>query len=180
MVNPSNKRLIFVGGVHGVGKTTFCQKIANSSGVQHFSASELIKRILKSDYAKNKHTQNISANQDILIDSIAQFVPCGSYCLLDGHFCLLDHSGAVTEVPLVTFEQMSPVAIIVLEDTPNNIAERIRDRDGESPQVDVIIEFQNHELRYSKEIGLRLCIPYLSVSPITGVETAKKFLKSIE
>jgi hypothetical protein len=67
-----------------------------------------------------------------------------------------------------------------LEDNPNTIAERIRNRDGGALHADVIIEFQKHELRYSKEIGRRLCIPYLSLTPITGVETAKKFLKSIK
>jgi adenylate kinase len=37
------KEIIFVGGIHGVGKGTFCRKISDSFQVEWFSASDLLK-----------------------------------------------------------------------------------------------------------------------------------------
>ena len=43
--------IIFVGGIHGVGKTTFCKNIVKKSELEHFSSSELISML---DYKRMK------------------------------------------------------------------------------------------------------------------------------
>jgi adenylate kinase len=35
--------IIFIGGIHGVGKETLCRKICKQLGLQHLSSSEVLK-----------------------------------------------------------------------------------------------------------------------------------------
>lgn len=175
MVQIKSPGIIFVGGVHGIGKTTFCQKLLQRLGVEHFSASDLIKRINKSEHAVNKHTNDISGNQEILIEAISTYIPHNSCCLLDGHFCLLDSSGTVINVPRSTFRLLAARAFIVLQDNPQEIAMRIRKRDGDAPAISTIADFQTQELRYSKQVAKLLNTPYLRVSPMIGLEIPIQF-----
>jgi len=41
-----NKEIIFIGGIHGVGKGTLCKRIASDLNIIHLSASEVLKWIL--------------------------------------------------------------------------------------------------------------------------------------
>lgn len=68
--------VIFVCGVHGVGKTTFCQRLAKTLNIPHFSASALIRE--KASYAVSeksgdKQVKDIDANQVILLDNVVIF-----------------------------------------------------------------------------------------------------------
>ena len=58
-----DNKIIFIGGIHGVGKTSLCVRLTDSKGINNFSASQLIK-MLKTDYSddKNKGVKNISNN----------------------------------------------------------------------------------------------------------------------
>jgi hypothetical protein len=72
-----DNNLIFVGGIHGVGKTTLCKKLTEELHFNHYSASQLIK-MLKSENGdgdnKNKGVKNIDGNQDLLITAINQYL----------------------------------------------------------------------------------------------------------
>lgn len=37
-----NKGIIFIGGVHGVGKGTLCKRLASDLKITHLSASEVL------------------------------------------------------------------------------------------------------------------------------------------
>jgi len=37
------KNIIFIGGIHGVGKGTLCEKVCNDLNLLHLSASEVLK-----------------------------------------------------------------------------------------------------------------------------------------
>ena len=56
------RQIIFVSGVHGVGKTTLCKKIASRYKIEHFSASNLIakEKAEESDRLKIAFLANIS------------------------------------------------------------------------------------------------------------------------
>lgn len=36
--------IIFIAGIHGVGKSTLCKKLSSRYNIEHYSASELIKK----------------------------------------------------------------------------------------------------------------------------------------
>lgn len=58
--------IIFIGGIHGVGKGTVCKEIASKTDLVHITASQILKwdEISSSD---NKLVNNISSTQERLI-----------------------------------------------------------------------------------------------------------------
>jgi adenylate kinase len=173
------RKIIFVGGVHGVGKTSLCKKVCEVLGIEHYSASDLIKKVKNVTFPTNKHVEGIEVNQDSLIVAVDRYMDCKTVCLLDGHFCLLDEQGNVVPVPLSTFSSLSPIAIIVLNDEPSNIYARTQSRDGEASRIDGIATFQDSEIKYSKLVSESLRVPYLLANPFTEREVIINFVKNI-
>ncbi len=46
--------MIFIGGVYGVGKSTFCDKVKSETGVDVFSASKLISEQKYAKFSNDK------------------------------------------------------------------------------------------------------------------------------
>lgn len=172
-------KIIFVGGVHGVGKTFLCKKVCEDLGIDHFSASDLIKKVRNIKFPTNKLIEGIGNNQDSLIVAVGKYVNDDKVCILDGHFCLLDSQGIIVNVPMATFTSLSPMAIIVLNDEPSNIYTRIHARDGNESGIDSIANFQESEIKYSKAISEELGIPYLLANPFSEGELVHGFIRSI-
>ncbi len=55
--------MIFVSGVHGVGKSCFCNLAKESVGIETYSASALIATKKRSGSTKNKLIPDIDENQ---------------------------------------------------------------------------------------------------------------------
>lgn len=144
--------MIFVGGIHGVGKTTFCNKVKNVLDIETYSASTLIEQEKNISFSKDKLATNINDNQDYLLNAIRKMDCDRKTFILDGHFCLLNKNGAVTRVDVNTFIKLRPIAIIVLTDNPSEIALRRKERDGVNQNANEIELFQNEEIKYAKEV----------------------------
>ncbi len=171
-------KIIFIGGVHGVGKTFLCDTVCEELDIDYYSASDLIKKAKNVKFPRNKHIKGIGENQNALIVAIDEYINSETVCLLDGHFCLLDSQGKVIEVPMSTFSSLPLIAIIVLADEPSSIYARIKARDREEAGVDGITKFQDNEIKYSKLVSETLGTPYLLANPITEVEVIKDFIKN--
>lgn len=179
MISPNIRhKIIFVGGVHGVGKTTLCKSLCLKFNVEHHSASGLISR-LKQVRFSSKRTNNIEENQDALIVAIDEFLNYDKYYILDGHFCLIDQNANVIKIPSSTYTAMAPAAIILLNDDPNDIHLRLMERDKEKFNVDLLKSFQEEEVSYSKAIASDLAIPYLQANPFTDREIILNFVGNL-
>ena len=55
--------MIFISGVHGVGKTYFCNKVSQELGIKTYSASMLITEKKKKDFSADKLIPDIDVNQ---------------------------------------------------------------------------------------------------------------------
>jgi adenylate kinase len=77
--------LIFIGGIHGLGKVTICRKICEQTDIVHITASEMLKwnEISKPN---NKKVVNIQNTQDRLITRLTNVLKNNERYLLDGHF----------------------------------------------------------------------------------------------
>lgn len=157
--------IIFVAGIHGVGKTTICSKICKKSGIKHYSASELISKYKVENFKKDKKVENISKNQNILYHAVRKYLDNDKYYLLDGHFCLININGNVERIPLDIFERLPIREIVVLIDKAENIRLKLMNRDSNKYSLDFIKEFQNNEIEYAKEISkrLRVCCRCINV-----------------
>ncbi|MEH2380607.1 MAG: ATP-binding protein [Nostoc sp.] len=154
-------KIIFVGGVHGVGKTTLCKKIKSRFNIEHFSASNLIARENAEEHVRNKQVENIAENQDILVKAISKYLKNDNTYLIDGHFCLLNKDNEITKIPYSTYEGICPSAIILLVDEPENIYTRLSSRDSIKHNLALLRSFQEQEIYYAEYIRDKLNIPYL-------------------
>lgn len=175
------RKIIFIGGIHGVGKSTLCAKISDSLKIKSYSASSLIKSVSDLNFPSDKKITGINKNQDLLITAIDKYIDPNSCCLLDGHFCLLNQHGEVTDIPKTTFTNLSPAAILVLTNDPKNIYSQIKNRDGNEMEMEIenIFSFQEKELEQSKLVSQMLNIPWLSENPAKETSHIQSFISDI-
>lgn len=158
MISRMMKNILFIAGIHGVGKTTLAKKIADNFNKPHYSASSLIKRLKKDAFNKNKTVDNIERNQNILIDAINQFVP-EDQIILDGHFGLLNANGIPEEIPIEVFKNMAPNCVVLMYGDVSEIVQRMETRDKVKYSNTILEELQAIEIRHAKFVIENLDIP---------------------
>jgi adenylate kinase len=154
-------KVIFISGVHGVGKGYLCSRINEVHRLPVFSASALIKDEKKSEIDVDKRVIDAGNNQDYLISALNNLNPPSKSIILDGHFCLYGEAGIV-DIGIKTFESMRLKSIITLYDVPEKIYKRMHERDGKSLDIDVIHSLQERELELAQltadQLNVRLHI----------------------
>ena len=114
--------MIFISGVHGVGKSYFCNLLKERLGISAYTASQLITDAKQSGFSTDKKVTDIDQNQLYLLEAVENLRNQGTEFLLDGHFCLLNINGDITRIPEDTFTQLKPDAIVLLTEDPYIIA----------------------------------------------------------
>lgn len=173
------RKVIFVAGVHGVGKTTLCNALATKFGIEYFSASNLITKEKEEAHLRSKQVENIAGNQDYLVVAINKYLNDINWYLLDGHFCLLNKDNEITRIPYSTYEGIDPSAILVLVDKPENIQARLDLRDSIRYDLALLRSFQEQEIFYAEYVRDKLRIPYLMSNPIENKEEIFTFIKGL-
>lgn len=156
------KNIIFIGGIHGVGKGTICKEIALKTGLIHHTASHILKWVEISD-SKNKLVKNINSTQDRLIRGLEKILKKDTQYILDGHFCLLNSDGIPCRIDEDTFDQINPKVIAIVIDDVGKIAQRLKDRDGKIYDIKVLNQLQKMELEYAKYLSDKYSIPYIEI-----------------
>lgn len=151
--------MIFISGVHGVGKSFFCDKVNAELGIDTHSASKLISEQKNAGFSSDKLIPDIDDNQRYLLAAVQELNAADRQYLLDGHFCLLNADGQVTRISPETFTALRPDAIVLLTEKPNVIAERRKQRDGIDHDTNDIRRFQDEEISYAKEVAEALGVP---------------------
>lgn len=156
------KNIIFVGGIHGVGKGTVCNEIALKTGSIYFTAGEILKWEEISD-RDNKLVKNITLTQSRLIKGLENLIRTDEKYLLDGHFCLLNSDGIPSRIDEDTFDQINPKVIAIVIDVVEKIAKRLEARDGKIYDVKVLNELQQMEIEYAKYLSDKYSISYIEL-----------------
>lgn len=150
--------IVFLGGVHGVGKTTMCEKFFSSSGYYCVTASSLIREYeTKSD--DSKKVGDIADNQVKLIRQLNIKKKSHNHILLDGHYCVIDNSKRICQIELDVFQKINPSCLFLLKGSPIKIASRLSSRDSMEWTEEFIEEFQKYEESHAKKVSLKLSIP---------------------
>lgn len=157
------RTIIFVAGIHGVGKTFFCQQAANKLDLEHVSASTLIKQAKQRSSEQQKAVANVSQNQDALIAELQKHQWHSRVLLLDGHFCLLTTTGTMQPVPIETFQKMNPASVILLTAPVTVIQARLQSRDSQSYSIDLLEALQTAEIHQAHGVCAELNIPLLTI-----------------
>ena len=157
------QNLVFVSGVHGVGKSTICKAICNELNLYYLSASELIKWSEFNRDPANKLVEDISKTQERLVSALNFSRQQGGNCLLDGHVCLFNSKSEVTRISLQTFELINPSIMCVITGTPHEIEESQKQRGGQVYSRRLIEEMQNSEVAHARQISTDLNVPLIQV-----------------
>ena len=156
------KNIIFIGGIHGVGKGTLCRKVCNELNLRHLSASEVLKWEEISE-KENKLVKDFSFTQNRLINNLQQLVKENERYVLDGHYCLLNTNNVPEKIDIETFRALNPFAFIIIVDDVYEIKRRLENRDKIEYDFNLLLKFQELEHSYSIELAEQLNIPHLTL-----------------
>ena len=167
---------VFIGGIHGAGKTTFCRTLAPILGLQHLTASDLIREagVLQID----RVVADMDVNQARLVAALQDRARNGHRILLDGHFCLITPSRSVARVPSSVFAQILPRRLLLIEADACQVEERLRRR-GDTTTTDrkFIEEFAAAERQHAISVSSELDIPLKAINSATPIVEVRFFLE---
>ncbi len=151
--------MVFVTGVHGVGKTTYCKELSEKLQIPNFSASDIIRSQKSSALDENtKVVEDPEGNQDILLTGLENLDLKNKEIILDGHFVLIQKD-EIKRLPFSTFKSLNISKVILLHDQPEKILQRMNSRDNTSKfTVELIDEMQKLEIEYAEEVSKLLNI----------------------
>ena len=155
-------KLIFVAGIHAVGKTTACQMVSHKMGIPHYSASQIIRDEKSTAVSGNsKLVADIADNQKLLIQGVARRMERG-YCLLDGHFTMRRKSdGGIESVYVDVFRELCIRSVVLFTDNPETISKRMHERDGVLHPTEMYQSHQEAEISHANLVASTLKIPII-------------------
>ena len=174
--------VIFLAGVHGVGKGFLGAPVANALGISHFTASQLIREEKgQATWGTDKKTSDLDDNQLALIRAVAQRRLTHPSILLDGHFVLRDAQGILIPLATSVFKELYLTGVILLIEAESVIASRLALRDKGTPDVQAISELAEAELAHAQvvctELGLPLAVIHApTLASLT--DAAKRLLEA--
>lgn len=157
--------VIFLAGVHGVGKTFLGEPASKLLGFQYATASSLIRNEFggKQSWAENKRTKNMDNNQEALISSVSRIIEKNQGPLvLDGHLVLRDEQGSLISISSDIFKRLGVSYVILLEAPSSTVAERLLVREAPQPLED-ITELAEAECKNAENICNELNIPLIKL-----------------
>jgi adenylate kinase len=173
------RNLIFVGGVHGVGKTWLCDALSDRLGFEHLSASALIRKAQHAPATTNKSVKNVDENQVALLNVLDDAIQSNKAYIMDGHFCLWGEDGQIVDIPDAIYAAISPKAIITVYDEPDAVILRLKNRDNKGYSLKLLTDFQIRELARAKEIADSLGIPMYSYKARTELVPLVDIIRSL-
>ncbi len=155
--------VIFLTGVHGVGKGFLGVPAAMSLGMDHCTASQLIREEKgHATWGVQKRVAEIDDNQLALIRAVNRRREVGRNLLLDGHFVLRDTFGNFVRLDKDIFADLRLNGVILLTDSAQVIAERLASRDGivkKSEDIaELAVEVNSHVVNVCDELSIPMTI----------------------
>lgn len=154
-----HSRLVFLGGVHGVGKSTICEDHLRPAGYACFTASALIREGGSVDVNISKQVSDVDHNQWILLEGLKKVRRSATDVVLDGHYCLLNSERKIEKVPMWLFKEMRADGLALAIGDPAVIAQRLSVRDGHPWTAEFVSNFQTEEVKYAREVADALGVP---------------------
>lgn len=147
----------FVCGVHGVGKTIFAKELSREMSLKYYAASDLIKKRTNKELCRYKKVKCIANNQTLLLEALAEIKE--TQYILDGHLCLINGKNKIERISYKVFQKMNIDFIYVVVEQPEIIQNRLKKRDNQIWDLNMITVFQQEELKYAKKIAVDEKIP---------------------
>ena len=160
-----HKNIVFIGGIHGVGKGTFCNTLTTRYKIEHLTCSSVLKW-QPEDVECTKAVKNINRNQTLLILNLLKIVQANKKYLLDGHLCLLNDGCTVEKIPIDVFTDIKPVAIAVITEDTNKICNRLEQRDKKKYNPELLNTMQRIEIEHANWVANKLNISFFEIQNV--------------
>lgn len=152
--------VIFLAGVHGVGKGFLGAPVAEELGISHMTASQLIREEKgHASWASDKRVSELDDNQDALIRAVAKRRIVSPDILLDGHFVLRGVSGEMVRLAQRVFSELQLSGVILLTEEASTISQRLIERDGIIVNPISIAELAAEEMLHAQTVCRALNMP---------------------
>lgn len=174
-LNKVGDKMIFLGGIHGSGKSYLCSEIYENTKTPFYTASELISNFKKTSFRSSKLTKNIDDNQQILVKCVEQI--SDPQFILDGHLCLLNETKQICKINKNIIQRLKPSLILIKTSSPDVIQRRLMERDNQDYHTDFINKFQNSELNYAKELASNLTVPMIEITDSSSLEQVYEIIR---
>ena len=145
--------IAFIGGIHGVGKTTICNAICNATELVYLSASQVLKWNEINQDDTNKTVSDVTNTQGRLVRGLTGIVDKRNKYLLDGHYCLLDKESVIQKIPSEIFIKINPFSLNLIVEDVSLIKERLEKRDGKPYDFDLLERLQSNEVAHAMEVS---------------------------
>ena len=163
--------VVFLAGVHGVGKGYLGIPVASSLGIVHCTASQLIRDEKgRATWWEDKLVAEVDDNQLALISAVNRRRESTRTMLLDGHFVLRGGAGGLIRLATDVFSSLRLSGVILLCDDAEVIAARLASRDGVSTSSESIAELAAEEAAHARAVCCTLDIPLIVVDSPTEMQ----------
>lgn len=172
--------IIFIGGIHGVGKSTICQDICRKIEIEYLSASKLLKWTEKNIGSGSKKVNDIPNTQNQLLTALKQTVQDDKLYMLDGHYCLFNSNNDVESIPVDVFKEIDPIALYLILGDTSEIIKNLETRDNTSYKIHLLDQLQDCEKTHARYLSKTLDVPleiYKNSNPNQLMDTVAKLLK---
>jgi adenylate kinase len=159
----NSPKIIFLGGIHGVGKGSFSKSLTESLNLKYLSASKLLKWENFSSDVKNKKVASISETQENLLNALHKICSSDTTYLLDGHFCLLNIENEPTIIEIEIFRNINPILFLVMKEDVRIIRNRLKKRDNKNYELERLHAMQSMEISHAKSIAKELNKPFFEI-----------------
>ena len=171
------KKVIFLSGIHGVGKGFISKQIEKEINMPIYEASKLI-RLNGGIIDKDKKAKNVNDNQDLLINSINNLVEHDTF-ILDGHTCLINNENRIELIDIEIFRRINVIGIVLVYDDINIISERLYKRDNIYFDKSLLDDLQKSERLNTEKLSEELRVPLLSFKNGNDIKRLIDFIKSL-
>jgi adenylate kinase len=153
--------IVFVAGIHGVGKTFLGAPVAKQLGIPHVTASQLIReeRGLQS-WCVDKRVSEVDKNQAALISAANRQRSANKNLLLDGHFVLRLTNGEFDEIDTQVFRDLQIGAVLLLEAELDTVIGRLKARGDTSWTASELQILAKREEEHAYRVSSALNIPF--------------------
>lgn len=166
---------VFLGGIHGTGKSYLGGRISRALGYVHYSAGELLST---SEKSTRRGIAGAEDNQFLILRRLTDLTHPRERIVLDGHFALVSTDDEVKAIPTYHWIPLSPLALLIL-DTPVEVCQRrLRVRDGAKWNLRLLEMARRAELRNAEDVSKALGIPLAVLQPPNEYHQALAHLRT--
>lgn len=170
----------FIGGIHGAGKSTLCERLRRAIDADYARASELLRFEPTEGDSTGKAVTDVEGNQARLVAALHAREMITARLLLDGHFCLLNSAHEAAVVPLDTFAAISPVSLTLIETDLDEVRRRLEVRDGRRIEPGLVQRLADCEKHRARQVASTLAVPLQTITRDTNDGEVLSFLMSAE